>query len=108
MKFGAAAKGIAEGGHKRWNKDSEAASYLKKALQTGDIDPSDTPKNVYDRYPLFQQYKLESFRQAFNKFKTELVINVRPAAAATNTTAYQEEAKGKSNRSNFSFFCFYN
>ena len=84
MKFGAAAKAIQDGGPKRWNKDSKAAVYMRKAIQQGDIDTSDTPKTVYDRYPIFQQYKLDSFRQAFNKTKTELGMNLRTNNAAAN------------------------
>ena len=97
MKFGATAKSIGEGGPKRWNKDSEAAQYLKKSLQQGDIDPNDQPKTIYDRYPIFHQYKLESFRQAFNKTKTELGLNLR-AAPSMASTNFDEAEEGKSIR----------
>ena len=64
--------------YQRWNKDSDAAKFLVRALKSGEIDPNDSPKTVHERYIQFQPYKLDSFRQQFNKLKTEMGFNIRP------------------------------
>ena len=56
----------------KWSKESKAACMLRQGLQDGEIDPNAPPKAVYESNPLFKQYKLDSFRSAFNKTKTEL------------------------------------
>lgn len=63
--------------HPRWNKDSDAAKFLERALKSGEIDPNESPKTVHERYPMFSVYKLENFRQQFNKLKTEMGLHVR-------------------------------
>lgn len=63
--------------YQKWSRDSKAARALRQGIQDGDIDPNAPPKHVYESNPLFQQYKLDSFRSAFNKTKTELGCHVR-------------------------------
>ena len=55
----------------RWTKDCEAAKLLRSGLESGEIDPNDPPKTIYETYPLFQQYDLTRFRAALNKIKAE-------------------------------------
>ena len=71
-----------KGSTKRWDKNGEVAKYLEKALLSGDIDPNETPKSVYDRYPMFQVFKLENFRTQFNKLKGDLGLNARRETSA--------------------------
>ena len=61
----------------KWSKESKAARVLRQGLQDGEIDPNAPPKAVYESNPLFKQYKLDSFRSAFNKTKTEFGCHIR-------------------------------
>lgn len=75
MKPGAAFGKQQEGGDRkvdRWHKESEAAKLLKAGLESGDIDPHETPKSIWETYPIFQQYELHRFRAALNKMKAEM------------------------------------
>ena len=62
---------------KRWNRNSKAGKFLLEGLKSGEIDHNETPKNVWERYPMFKDYKLESFRSQWNKCKSELGVHVR-------------------------------
>lgn len=75
------------GYYQRWSKDSKAAKYLKKAMVEGEIDTNNQPKVIYDSCPLFQKYKLDSFRAAFNKLKAELGCNVRNSLSSANVVS---------------------
>ena len=61
----------------RWNRDSEAGKMLKSMLENGEMDPSDSPKRIWELYPIFKQYDLAKFRAALNKMKAELGVNLR-------------------------------
>ena len=63
---------------KRWSKNSPAGKFLTRGLQNGDLDPNDTPKNIWESHGLFKQYTLDKFRSAWNKEKALLGMHVRP------------------------------
>ena len=63
--------------YQRWDKNSDAARFLYKSLKSGEIGATESPKTVHERYPLFQPYKLDSFRTQLNKAKTELGLHIR-------------------------------
>jgi hypothetical protein len=65
------------GGWKTWNAYSAAAKALKEGLANEEIDRNATPKQVWESNPLFQQHKLDTFRQHFAKEKTKLGVHVR-------------------------------
>ena len=62
---------------KKWDRNSEAGRFLRQGLENGDIDPSLPPKQIYDQFPVFQQFDLTKFRAALNKAKTDLGCQVR-------------------------------
>ena len=70
-------KPAAKPAYKRWDKESEAAAYLQRGLESGDIDPNLPPHKVYETHTIFHQYKLESFRNALRNAKENLGINSR-------------------------------
>ena len=75
----------------RWTKEGEPARFLKRALESGEIDPNETPKNVWTRYPLFKKYKLEVFRSQYNSLKTKLGLQVRTNGAGTEDDQFDNE-----------------
>jgi hypothetical protein len=78
-----AAAAVAEeppkGGWKTWNANSLAARALKEGLANEEIDINATPKQVWHSNPLFQQYKLDTFRTHLAKEKSKQGIHVREA-----------------------------
>jgi hypothetical protein len=65
------------GGWKQWNANSAAAKALKEGLASEDIDCNATPKQVWESNPLFQQYKLDTFRHHLAKERAKQGIFVR-------------------------------
>ena len=63
-----------------WNKDCEAAKFLKAGLKNGDIDPNELPKVVWESFPIFQKYDLTKFRVALNKIKADVGCHLRKKA----------------------------
>ena len=63
--------------YKRWNSLSQEAKMIEAKLISGEIDPNESPKDIYSRYPEIQCFKLDSFRSGFNKMKTKLGSNVQ-------------------------------
>ena len=61
----------------KWSKDSEAAKFLKTALENGDIDPTNPSKTIWEQFPIFQQYGLAKFWAALNKQKSKLRCKIR-------------------------------
>ena len=94
-------------GEKQWSKNSEAYRFLERALQSGEIDPSEAPKQVYGRFAIFQQYKLENFRSAYNALKINMGLQVRrdgPGSEADEWGGGGDE--GKTNRT-IIYYSFY-
>ena len=57
-------------------QNMEAGWFLKTGLKNGDIDPSEPPKQIWEAYLLFGQYKLSKFWVVLNKLKSEMGCNV--------------------------------
>ena len=62
---------------KRWSATSQEAKLLESKLKAGEIDPNEQPRDIYKRYSVFQKYKLDSFRAAYNKMKAKLGLRVQ-------------------------------
>jgi hypothetical protein len=43
---------------------------MVEMLESGEIDPAESPKLAYQKHPLFQLHSLDSFRAGFNKYKS--------------------------------------
>jgi hypothetical protein len=65
------------GGWKVWNANCAAAKAIKEGLANESIDPNATPKQVYESNPIFQEYKLDTFRTHYAKEKTKQGTHVR-------------------------------
>ena len=77
---------------KHWLQTSEAHKFLAKGFQTGKWDGTEKPSEIYYKYPIFQQYKLDSFRQQYNLLKGTTGANLRNGQA---TNEEEEEGDGK-------------
>jgi hypothetical protein len=64
-------------GVKQWNANCAAAKAIKEGISNETIDINATPKQVWESNPLFQEYKLETFRQHYSKEKTKQGIHLR-------------------------------
>ena len=81
---------------KRWNKDCEAAKFLKAGLENGDIDPNKPPKVVWESFPIFQKYVLTKFRAALNKIKADMGCHLRKKGVS-NLICFDKENKHDTN-----------
>ena len=89
---------------KRWNRTSKAAKFLRKGLQSGEIDPNDTPKNIKETYPIFSEYSDTAFRAAWNRMKAELGIHVHKGDESNKSMlGYNDNSDGKYSPGVFSF-----
>jgi hypothetical protein len=50
---------------KKWSADSAANELLKKLFKEEKINSSDVPKDIYNKYPEFQEYAPNVFRAHF-------------------------------------------
>lgn len=63
---------------KKFTQQTAAYIFLKKALESGEIDSNDTPRNIYEAYPTkFVGYTLLQVRTGFNKIKAIMGSHVR-------------------------------
>jgi hypothetical protein len=79
----------------KWNRKSEAARFLKEGLESGELDPSVPPKQLYDTYPIFQQYELGKFRAALNKMKSDMGMHARRINQDYNSQGDDEDEDEK-------------
>jgi hypothetical protein len=63
--------------HNKWTNRCKAHKILRDGLTSGDIDPSQKPKEVWESNTEFQKYALASFRAAFNREKASRGTHVR-------------------------------
>ncbi|CAK4070433.1 unnamed protein product [Aphanomyces euteiches] len=60
-----------------WRKGSDEQVLLEKLFKDGSIDPTDTPKSVFEQHEEFQLFGLTVFRAHFNKTRARLGIPCR-------------------------------
>ncbi|KAH9158859.1 hypothetical protein LEN26_002669, partial [Aphanomyces euteiches] len=60
-----------------WRKGSDEQVLLEKLFKDGSIDPTDTPKSVFEQHDEFQPFGLTVFRAHFNKTRARLGIPCR-------------------------------
>ena len=51
--------------------------FLKKMLETGDIEPLNKPADVYYRHGSLKKYATDQFRSQFNKLKSATGLHTR-------------------------------
>ena len=56
-------------GRPKFTKTCEAYLKMVEMLDSGEIDPGESPRLAYQKHPLFQQYDLPVFRAGLNKYK---------------------------------------
>ena len=62
---------------KRWDCYSPVGEYLVQALQSGEIDINQQPREIYRRNTKFHDFTLQQFRNALSSARKELGIFVR-------------------------------
>ncbi|KAG9414464.1 hypothetical protein AC1031_013823 [Aphanomyces cochlioides] len=60
-----------------WRKGCDEQLLLEKLFKDGLIEPTDTPKSVFEQHEAFQPFGLTVFRAHFNKTRSRLGIPCR-------------------------------
>ena len=63
--------------YKRWDSNSVEAKKLIELFKSGEIDPSERPKEIWTNFPIFQCFNLDAFRTGLNKIKGDLGLRVQ-------------------------------
>lgn len=61
----------------RFTQNTDEYKLLQKLMLTGQIQPSDRPSDIKDRYELFAKISVNSFRSQFNKLKGLCGVNTK-------------------------------
>ena len=62
---------------KRWTENCPAQKELVKRMDSGDLTSESQPKPTYDKYSVFKNYSLVTFRNHFAFVKFHLCYNFR-------------------------------
>ena len=80
----------------KWDKNSKEASFLRKKVLSGEIDPSWPPKKAYEAFPsVFSKFSLDKFRGGYNRIKSELNYNINNTGKENSLFDSDDDADNK-------------